>query len=139
VPVADLPFETASWLRRILALVVDWLASTLVVIALVGPAGWRDDRWSGFATTGVFVLESALFMAVLGGSFGQLATRLRVIRVVGPRRPLTLLMALLRQVLVCMVVPPLIFRPDGRGLHDLACGSATVPLAVLRLDGRSSG
>jgi uncharacterized RDD family membrane protein YckC len=135
VPVADLPFETASWMRRILALVVDWLASTLVVIAILGPGGWRDNSGSGFVTMGVFVLESTLFMAVLGGSFGQLATRLRVIRVDGSRRPLSLLVALVRQVLVCLVVPPLIFRPDGRGLHDLACGSATVPLAVLRLSG----
>jgi len=37
-------------------------------------------------------------------------------------------MALLRQFLICLVIPPLVFRPDGRGLHDLVCGSATVPL-----------
>ena len=34
-------------------------------------------------------------------------------------RPLTLFRALLRQLLVCLVIPPLVFRPDGRGLHDL--------------------
>jgi uncharacterized RDD family membrane protein YckC len=139
VPVADLPFETASWGHRILALVVDWFASNLVVVAFLGPGGWSTSRGSGFYALGVFVLESAFFMALLGGSFGQLATRLRVVRVDGSRRPLNLLMALLRQVLICLVIPPLVFRPDGRGLHDLATGSVTVPLAVLRLPGPGRG
>jgi uncharacterized RDD family membrane protein YckC len=139
VPAAELPFETASWGHRIAALVVDWLASTLVVVAILGPSGWSSSRTSGFDTLGVFVLESAFFMALLGGSFGQLVTRLRVIRVDGSRRPLSLLMALLRQVLICLVIPPIVFRPDGRGLHDLACGSATVRLAVLRSPGSARG
>jgi uncharacterized RDD family membrane protein YckC len=128
VPVEELPFETASWLRRILALAVDWAASTLVIVAVLGPAGWSDSRWSGFDTLAVFVFESTLLMALVGGSFGQLATRLRVVRVDGSGRPLSVPRALLRQVLVVLVVPPLIFRPDGRGLHDLATGSATVTL-----------
>jgi uncharacterized RDD family membrane protein YckC len=135
VPAAALPFETASWGHRIAALAVDWIASTLVVVAILGPGGWSSSRTSGFDTMGVFVLESAFFMALLGGSFGQLVTRLRVIRVDGSRRPLSLLTALLRQLLVCLVIPPIVFRPDGRGLHDLACHSATVPLAVLRVPG----
>jgi uncharacterized RDD family membrane protein YckC len=133
VPAVELPFETASWGHRVVALFVDWLASSLVVVAILGPGGWSSSGSTGFLTLGVFVVESAFFMALLGGSFGQLATRLRVVRVDGSRRPLNLLMALLRQVLVAVVIPPLVFRPDGRGLHDLLCGSATVPLAVLRL------
>jgi uncharacterized RDD family membrane protein YckC len=131
VAAAELPFETASWGHRIAALVVDWIASTLVVVVILGPHGWSSSRSSGFLTMGVFIAESALFVALVGGSFGQLATRLRVVRVDGSGRPLSLLAALVRQVLVCLVVPPLVFRPDGRGLHDLACGSATAPLAVL--------
>lgn len=123
-----LPFETASWLRRILALVVDWTASTLVVVAILGPTGWSDSRWSGFDTLAIFVFQSTLLMALVGGSFGQLATRLRVVRTDGSGRPLNVPRALLRQVLVVLVIPPLIFRPDGRGLHDMAVGSATVTL-----------
>jgi uncharacterized RDD family membrane protein YckC len=128
-----LPFETASWLRRILALVIDWAASTLVVVAVLGPQGWSDSRWSGFDTLGVFLFESTVLMALVGGSFGQLATRLRVVRTDGSGRPLSVLRALVRQVLVALVIPPLVFRPDGRGLHDMAVGSATVTLqTVLR-------
>ena len=118
--------ETASWVRRALALMVDWVASTLVVIFVFG-----TDNWDGFSVLGVYVAESALLTALAGGSFGKLATRLRVVRADGSGRPVDLLHSLLRQVLVALVVPPLIFRPDGRGLHDVAAGTMTVRLASL--------
>lgn len=123
--------ETASWARRIVALFVDWIASTLVVMLLIGPAGWSEDRYAGFYTLGVFTLESALFTALVGGSFGQLATRVRVVRT-DTHRPPDLLRALLRSVLVCLVIPPLVFKPDGRGLHDMATGTQTTLLDTLR-------
>ena len=118
--------ETASWVRRAVALAVDWFASTLVVLFVLG-----TDRWDGFTVLGVYVLESAFLTALAGGSFGKLATRLRVVRADGSGRPVDLLHALLRQVLVALVVPPLVFRPDGRGLHDIAAGTMTVRLASL--------
>jgi uncharacterized RDD family membrane protein YckC len=135
--------DTATWGRRILALVVDWFASTFVVILLLGGVDkWAGDRSAGIYVLGIFVLESAVFTALSGGSFGQLATRLRVVRVVGDRldpRPVPLHLALLRQVLIALVIPPLVFRPDGRGLHDLAAGSAVVTLQTWRsLVGRDS-
>jgi uncharacterized RDD family membrane protein YckC len=126
---ASQDLRTASWPRRILALFVDWTASTLVVIAFMGAEGWLDSRNSGVYTMGVFILESTVLTALAGGSFGKLATRIRVIRLDGSGRPPDLLRSLLRVVLVCLVVPPLVFKPDGRGLHDLAAGSATVPLS----------
>ena len=135
--------DTATWARRILALVVDWFASTFVVILLLGGVdSWAGDRSSGIYDLGVFVLESAVFTALSGGSIGQLATRLRVVRVVGDRlQPglVPLHLALLRQVLIALVIPPLVYRPDGRGLHDLAAGSAVVTLQTWRsLVGRDS-
>jgi uncharacterized RDD family membrane protein YckC len=118
--------RTASWPRRILALFVDWTVSTLVVVAILGPEGWSESRSSGLFTMAVFILESALLTALVGGSFGKLVTGLRVVRFDSTGRPLDLLRSLLRVVLVCLVVPPVVYRPDGRGLHDLAVGSATV-------------
>jgi len=115
---------TATWPRRILALFVDWFACSLVARALLGA-----DLWGPL---GVFVLETALFTAFLGGSFGQLVTGLRVVRLDGSGRPLNLLGAFIRSLLIALVIPPLVFRPDGRGLHDLAVGSATVRSADLR-------
>jgi uncharacterized RDD family membrane protein YckC len=131
---AQVGFATASWSRRILALFVDWFASTLVVIfALGGLEAWSESRASGFYALGVFVLETAAFMALMGGSFGQVATRLRVVRADGDPRPVDPLRALLRQVLIALVIPPLVYRSDGRGLHDLAAGSATVTLETYRV------
>ena len=120
--------RTASWPRRILALFVDWTACNLVLVAVMGPAGWSDSRATGLYTTGLFILESTVLTALSGGSFGKLATRLRVTRADGSGRPLDLLRSLLRVVLVCLVVPPLVYKPDGRGLHDVAVGSVTVPV-----------
>ena len=125
--------ETATWARRILALVVDWFASTLVVIfALGGVEHWAGDQQAGVYVLGVFVLESAIFTALMGGSFGQVATRLRVVRENGDPRPIPPHLALVRQVLIALVVPPLVYRPDGRGLHDVAAGSAVVTLETYR-------
>ena len=127
--------DTASWAHRVLALLVDWFACVLIVMLVIGPGGWSDDPYSGFYATGVFVVESAFFTAILGGSFGKLVTRLRVVRSDGSNRPLELIPALLRSLLIALVIPPLVFRPDGRGLHDMAARSMTVRLADLRAIG----
>jgi uncharacterized RDD family membrane protein YckC len=124
--------DTASWAHRFGALLVDWAACTLIVVLVLGPSGWSDDPYAGFYATGVFVVESAFFTALLGGSFGKLATRLRVVRNDGSNRPLELIPALVRSLLIALVIPPLVFRPDGRGLHDMAARSMTVRLADLR-------
>jgi uncharacterized RDD family membrane protein YckC len=132
----DTAMDTARWGRRILALVVDWFACTLVVILLLGGVEhWAGDRSAGIYVLGVFVVESAVFMALSGGSFGQLATRLRVVRVDRDQlepRPLPVHLALVRQALVALVIPPLVYRSDGRGLHDLAVGSAVVTIQTFR-------
>ena len=119
--------ETASWARRVLALVIDWLACTLAVQLGIA-VGIVENNPFALYTMALFILESAVFTALLGGSFGKLATRLRVVRADGSGQPIDLLRALLRVVLVCLVIPPLVFRPDGRGLHDMVTGSATVTL-----------
>ncbi len=127
-PAAPQEVREASWGRRILALFVDWTASTFVVVAVMGLEGWSESRVSGLYTMAVFVVETSVLTALAGGSFGKLATRLRVVRDDGSGRPPDLLRSVLRTALVCLVVPPLIYKPDGRGLHDLAAGTATVPL-----------
>jgi len=131
-----LPFETAGWGRRILALAIDWVASWLVVAVVLG---WDEIGRTGsnasWWTLAVYVVESTVLTSLAGGSFGKLATRLRTVRTTPGRRdprPLDPIRALARQILVAVVIPPLIFRADGRGLHDLAAGTATVTLQTYR-------
>lgn len=125
--------ETASWPRRILALFVDQAVSTLVVIAIIGAHEYAKKGGVGnYLVLPVFVVESALFTWLLAGSFGQLVTGLRVIPGEGPLRPHNPLRILVRQLLVALVIPPLVFRSDGRGLHDVAAGTKTVKAEDMR-------
>lgn len=116
--------SVASWLMRFAALAIDWLASTAVARLVLGSAAFDNTGWEQFGALGVFLLESALFVAIAGGSFGQLALRLAVVRLEGGS--VNLLQALVRSFLVCLVIPPVVFNRDNRGLHDLAVGTVVI-------------
>lgn len=118
------PGSVAGWGRRILALTLDWLAATLVAVGFIGFDDWSRSNQSGWVTLLVFLVEATVLTALLGGSFGQLIARIAVVRLDG--KPVNLLQALVRTFLICLVIPPLVFNRDGRGLHDLAV--KTVPL-----------
>ena len=74
------PFETASWARRILALLVDYAACWGVMLLIYGGDWFGNGSLPSLYLNLLFIAESALLMALSGGSFGQLATRLRVVR-----------------------------------------------------------
>ncbi len=126
-------FETASWGRRIVALIVDWLLCTVVVIAFTGLEEYTSPgSTASAAVLGVYVVESALLTWLAGGSAGKLLTGLCVVPADGQLRRLNPLKALVRQVLIALVIPPLVFRADGRGLHDMFAGTSTITFATLR-------
>jgi uncharacterized RDD family membrane protein YckC len=128
------PFPTASWGRRILALFIDWVASTLAVIAFVGLERYGEPGSPAQAyTLLLFVVEAALFTWLLGGSFGKLVTGLRVVPARGRGRLTNPLALLARQVAIALVIPPLVFKEDGRGLHDMLAGTATVTMDTYRV------
>ena len=116
--------SVATWGRRILALVVDWFASLLVAAAIVGPGVMSSRGWEAWVPMLVFLVEAGVLTALVGGSFGQLVLRVAVVRL--DRRPVNLLVALLRTLLICLVVPPVIYNRDRRCLHDLVAGTITV-------------
>lgn len=117
----------ATFLRRLVAIILDWFASILVSV-LVG--GWFVDgvRYgsteSALITLAVFFVEVTVLTALLGGSFGQVLLGVRVLRVdgvrLGPGR------CAVRTLLLCLVIPAVVFDSDGRGLHDRAVGSQVV-------------
>ncbi len=114
----------AGWGRRIAALVVDWFASILVASAFFGSSVMSSHGWEAWAPMMVFLLEGSLLTALAGGSFGQLVTRIAVVHLDG--KPVSLLAALARTLLICLVVPPAIYNRDRRGLHDMAVATVTV-------------
>ena len=118
------PGSVASWQRRIVALCLDWAACTLVAAAVTGGSSMSSRGAEAWLPMGLFLLEATLLTALVGGSFGQVATRIAVTHLDG--RPVSLLVALVRTALICLVVPPLIYNPDRRGLHDLATATLTV-------------
>jgi len=114
----------AGWGSRFVALCVDWLASLLVAMFLTGGAAMSSRGWETWMPMLVFLVEASVLTALLGGSFGQLLLRVAVVRLDG--RPVTVLGALLRTALICLVIPPLVYNSDRRGLHDLVAGTLTV-------------
>ena len=118
------PGAVAGWGRRVAALVVDWLASLLVAGAIAGPGVTSSQGWEAWLPMLVFLVEAGFLTALLGGSFGQLVLRVVVVRV--DNRPVSLLRALGRTLLICLVVPPLVFDRDRRGLHDLLARTVTL-------------
>jgi uncharacterized RDD family membrane protein YckC len=120
----DGPGSVAGWGRRVLALFVDWFASLLVAGAVAGRGVTSSGSWESWLPMLVFLVEASLLTALRGGSFGQLLLRVVVARTDGS--PVSLLRALLRTALICLVVPPLVFNRDQRGLHDLAAGTVTL-------------
>ncbi len=105
---------------RFLALLIDWIPSALVANLLAAVWGLSADQAS-FLPLAVFFVEVSLFTAITGSSFGQLATRLTVARL--DRSRLSLGRAMLRTLLICLVIPAVVFNQDNRGLHDIAAGT----------------
>ena len=121
---AEGPRSVASWTRRLVALVIDWFASRLVAGLLVGGTVWTGNGAEQLWVFAVFIVEASVLTALLGGSFGQLVARVAVVHLDG--RPVTVLEGLVRTVLICLVIPPLVFNADQRGLHDLAVKTITL-------------
>jgi uncharacterized RDD family membrane protein YckC len=116
--------SVVGWGRRIAALFVDWFASLLVATAVGGSQVMTGHGWQTWLPLAVFWVEASFFTALLGGSFGQLVMRVMVVHVDG--RPVSLLVALVRTLMICLVVPPVIYNGDRRGMHDLAARTVTL-------------
>lgn len=100
--------------RRILALIVDWAIASLLSFAF-----FHYDSW---ATLGIFALLQYVFIPTIGGSIGHRVLGLRLVALngtwVGLWRPLV------RTVLLCVVIPAVVWDSDQRGFHDKVAGTA---------------
>jgi uncharacterized RDD family membrane protein YckC len=109
--------------RRLVALGIDWLASNLIVAAFFPSVTYGENQFGIYALA-VFVTEVFFFTAIIGASFGQQILGIGIRKVSGAK--LGVLPAALRTLLLALVVPPLIWDRDGRGLHDKLSQSVVV-------------
>jgi len=134
VPPAPLPHPSESWPgerlglpehgprsvarlpRRLVALAIDWALCSLVSAAFFGYDGW--------ATLSIFAATQIVFIVFTGGGIGHLLLGLRVVPLrggwVGAWRPIV------RTILICIVIPAVIWDRDQRGVHDRIAGTVLV-------------
>jgi uncharacterized RDD family membrane protein YckC len=102
--------------RRIVAIMIDW-----GIALLISNFAFGGDSW---ATLAVFAIEQILLVGTLGYSIGHRIMGIAVVRPGGGTPgPLA---ALVRTVLLCLVIPAVIFDPDQRGLHDKALNTVLI-------------
>jgi hypothetical protein len=109
------PGSVAGFGARLVAFALDSL-----MCAAIAWGVFRDPVW----VTPIFAAEAFVLTALGGASAGQRLRRLRVARLDG--RPVGAVRALVRTLLLCLLVPALIWDRDGRGLHDRAVGTVVV-------------
>lgn len=112
------PGSLAPLGRRLAALAIDWAVCLLISAAFFD----RDPM----ATLAVFAVENVLLVSTLGTTLGHRALGLRVRRLAGPGAAPGPLLASVRTVLLCLVVPAVVWDADGRGLHDRGAGTVIV-------------
>ncbi|MDQ0634507.1 putative RDD family membrane protein YckC [Arthrobacter pascens] len=102
--------------RRLIAIIIDW-----GIALLISNFAFAGDSW---ATLGIFAAEQILLVGTLGYSIGHRVAGIHVVRLGGGAPgPLA---GLVRALLLCLVVPAVIFDPDHRGLHDKAMNTVLV-------------
>jgi uncharacterized RDD family membrane protein YckC len=107
--------------RRILAICIDW-----GIALLISNFAFAGDSW---ATLAVFAIEQILLIGTLGYSIGHRIVGIHVVRLGGgPAGPIPAgpIPAVVRTLLLCLVIPAVIFDADQRGLHDKAVNTVLV-------------
>lgn len=119
------PGSVAGWGIRIAALAIDWVVANLAAVALTQTRSvWSAQSWLGWTPFILWFLEVWLSTGLSGASVGQHLLRLTVLRL--DHRRVGLYRALIRTALLALIIPPLVFDRDGRGLHDMAAGTIVV-------------
>ena len=110
--------------RRIAALMIDWAIAYLIALIWLGLPALTQPGAGQFATLGIFGLLQIVAIAALGGSIGHRMLGLAVMPLrggwVGLWRPVV------RSLLLCIVVPALVWDSDQRGFHDKIAGTVLV-------------
>ncbi|MGH3935324.1 MAG: RDD family protein [Pseudonocardiaceae bacterium] len=107
------PGSTGGFGSRILAIMIDWLPCAVAAQLLTS-----NPPSSALA---LFAAVTAISIGIAGRTVGHAAAGLRVALLDGRRAGFGA--AVIRTVLLCLVIPPVVYDADGRGLHDRAAGT----------------
>lgn len=104
--------------RRLLAIIIDWALAALPAYLLIG--GAHPELWN----IALFAIMQVVFIPTIGGSIGHRVLGLRLVPIaggwVGLWRPV------LRTILLCLVIPVLVWDSDQRGFHDKIAGTVLI-------------
>jgi len=106
--------------RRLLGVFIDWAIAWLLVVLVPG----LDQSLRSLVVLAIFAVLQIVFIPTIGGSIGHRVVGLRVVPIaggwVGVWRPIV------RTVLLCVVIPALVWDSDQRGFHDKIAGTVLV-------------
>jgi uncharacterized RDD family membrane protein YckC len=91
------PGSAAGFGPRILAIIIDWLPCSV--------AAQLFTKNPAFSALTLFAIVTVVSIAIAG------------------RRRAGFGAAVIRTVLLCLLIPPVVYNLDGRGLHDRAAGT----------------
>ena len=109
--------------RRVAAIAIDW-AAALLIASLIVPNLLQGEADFGLVTLAIFAIEIVLLTWFTGSSFGQRIMQVSIVRTDNTR--LGLIPIVVRTLLLCLVIPALIWDRDTRGLHDKAARTVCV-------------
>lgn len=122
--------------RRVVGVAVDWFASLAVSAAFFpDPDAVTGGILRGrpLATLGVFAVSTVVLVGLLGTTIGHRLVGVRVVRLLDvgrtgerPAGPPGLRAALVRTLLLCLVLPAVVWDSEGRGLHDVGARTVVV-------------
>jgi uncharacterized RDD family membrane protein YckC len=123
------PGSRAPLGRRLVALLVDWIVATLVAFILFRPSApgvfELVSELPAWAQPALFAVMNLLLVSTIGSTIGHRLLGLQV-RVVGTAGAVGFARGAVRTLLLCLVIPAVVWDSDGRGLHDRAAGTVIV-------------
>ncbi len=108
---------------KLAAFVLDIVVAGIIGFVATTPHTQHQQYYTNLISDGIFVVLTAVLLALSGRTLGMRALGLQVVRLDGRTMGWR---ALPRQVLCALLVPALITDRDHRGLHDKAVGTAVV-------------
>jgi len=109
----DGPGSPGGFPPRILAIVIDWLPCSVAAQLLT--------RNPAFSALVLFAAITVVSVGIAGRTVGHAVAGLRVALLDGRRAGFAA--AVIRTILLCLLIPPVVYNTDGRGLHDRAAGT----------------